>query len=71
MLPKDKAKEFVLKYEKLLFNKFTTEEDWVKCVECALIAVDEILTLNVFEDYSDWTYTIEYWEEVRQEIDKL
>jgi hypothetical protein len=71
MLTKDKAKELVLKYEKLLFNRFTTEEDWVKCVECALIAVDEILTLNVFEDYSDWTYTIEYWEEVRQEIDKL
>jgi hypothetical protein len=71
MLTKDKAKELVLKYEKLLFNRFTTEEDWVKCVECALIAVDEILTLNVFEDYSDWTYTIEYWEEVRQEIDKM
>jgi hypothetical protein len=71
MIPKDKAKELVLKYEKILFNRFTTEEDWVKCVECALLAVDEILSLNVFEDYSDWTNTIEYWEEVRQEIDKL
>ena len=71
MIPKDKAKELVLKYEKILFNRFTTEEDWVKCVECALLAVDEILSLNVFEYYSDWTNTIEYWEEVKREIEKL
>jgi hypothetical protein len=63
MLPKDIAKELVLKYEKLLFNRFTTEEDWVKCVECALIAVDEILNIGCIE--------VPYWQEVKQEIDKL
>lgn len=73
MLPKDIAKELVLKYEKLLFNRFTTEEDWVKCVECALIAVDEIILANPHSNplNTDVYSTMVYWQEVKQEIDKL
>jgi hypothetical protein len=46
MTPKEKADELVAKFEKLLFNKFTTDEDWAKCVECALISIDEILSMG-------------------------
>jgi hypothetical protein len=56
MIPKEKAKEFFRKYFKLI------EHDTAK--KCALIAVDEIIEECVW----DWT---EYWEEVKQEIEKL
>jgi hypothetical protein len=73
MTPKEKAKELVDKFEKLLFNKFTTDEDWVKCVECALISLE--LT-NEFADDSyrscyGYKHTYEYLEQVKQEIEKL
>jgi len=65
MTPKEKATELVSEYEKLLFNKFTSDEDWVKCIECAIIAVNEILkdTVSVI--------AIMYWEEVKKEIELL
>lgn len=72
MRPKEKAKELVEKfadYADNLFDKNLNLTPIIAAKKCALIAVDEILTLNVFEDYSDWTNTIEYWEEVRQEIE--
>jgi nitrogenase molybdenum-iron protein alpha/beta subunit len=70
MTPEQKAEKLVLKFMNLQepnYNWFHKELG----KKCALIAVDEILSLNVFEDYSDWTNTIEYWEEVREEINKL
>ena len=66
MSPKDKAKELVNKYFKdsdLLTYK---ELGWIQSTECALIAVDEILSLFV----SDCEDT-RYWQQVKQEIDKL
>ena len=81
MTPKEKAQELVDKFYQtfpLTMDLITTIRDlsweydsWNEAKQCALIAVDEILSLNVFEDYSDWTNTIEYWEEVREEINKL
>ena len=72
MTPKQKADELVNKYEKYLYNKFTLDEQYVNCVECALIAVDEILNAI------DWNYyegrmelEQNYWQLVREEIDKL
>lgn len=70
MTPQEKAEKLVLKYEKYLFNTFTTDENWVKCVECALIAVDEILksydTKNLI-----YPKEVKFWQEVKQEIEKL
>jgi hypothetical protein len=71
MKTKEKAKELVEKYFDTCHKSSDLELSWKVCKRCALIAVDEILSLNVFEDYSDWTNTIEYWEEVREEIEKL
>lgn len=73
MTPKIKAKE--------LFKKFSKGKDdhgWSLCEfdscakQCALISVDEILNVldnNDIQGYSqDLIY---YWQEVKQEIEKL
>jgi len=40
--------------------------------ECALIAVNEILKTNPYEwDGEDLNSTIDYWEDVKKEIEKL
>jgi hypothetical protein len=71
MTPKEKAEQLVNK-----FSHFTVQEKWelknYYAMECALIAVDEIL------DSIDWDYyegsqqtQQNYWKEVKQEIEKL
>ena len=65
MTAKQQADDLVAKYEKYLYNKFTMDEEWVKCVECALIAVDQIILV---------TESLEsrvFWKQVRIEIDAL
>ena len=70
MTPKEKTKELYDKYEKMFPLNFTNSgENFFKSsiVKCALIAVDEILntykqSLNIYP---------EYWQEVKQEIEKL
>jgi hypothetical protein len=61
MTPKDKAKELV--------DKFTVVglQQRNEGIQCALIAVDEILdVLNVIDNFE-----MIYWEQVKQEIEKL
>ena len=75
MTPKEKALELYWKYynriEHTLSEEYSEHENFL-CKECALIAVDEILRLNVFDYYeSDWSNTIEYWQEVKEEIEEL
>lgn len=41
-------------------------DGWAR--QCALIAVDEILKMDVLEDLP---LTMEYWAEVKKEIEKL
>jgi hypothetical protein len=74
MTPKEKAVELV--------NKFKNETDGIAGynyddvnVQCALIAVDEICEILednglTFIEYHDRT-TIEYWLQVKQEIENL
>jgi hypothetical protein len=65
MTPKQKAIEIVEKFEKYLYDKNTLDEEWAKCVECALIAVDEIILV---------TESLEsriFWKQVRVQIDAL
>jgi hypothetical protein len=79
MTPKQKAEELVDKYRILLQNTDTEVAEEILCTlvakSCALIAVDEILNnnnkipgnvngLHTFENTS-------YWQEVKQEIEKL
>ena len=55
-----------------IFNKMCSSVDELLPLdvrECALIAVDEIL--EIFEDTNGSDYRFEYWEQVKQEIEKL
>jgi hypothetical protein len=60
MTPKEKAKELVDKYNflKEIFMPSIHEQK-----QCALIAVDEILNKD--------GYNNDYWKEVKEEINKL
>ena len=63
MTPKDKAKELV--------DKFTVVglQQRNEGIQCALICVDEVL-----DDYEQFPYKVQlgkdYWNEVKQEIEK-
>ena len=77
MTPKEKAKELVDK-----FDEFTIHHSWRfkndDAIECALIAVDEIINSTHSYQYmlaadlfTRKTFKREYWQEVKQEIEKL
>ena len=77
MTPKEKAKElcdkFLRTYKVSLYPPFNSATQEAK--GCALIAVDEILDVIeddgfTFAEYHD-KKTIEYWFEVKQEIEIL
>jgi hypothetical protein len=71
MTSKEQANELVNKYSELLsIHIFNGVFDIAK--HCALIAVDEILEVIIFNKYDDkYWYEEEYWNEVKQEIEKL
>ena len=77
MTPKEKAKEIYCKYADALNIRDlqTTANPFVK--QCALIAVDEILSVlpqsEYLEDRGEFNENREriYWQEVKQEIEKL
>ena len=66
MTPKEKAKELLDQYNFIYIQNYISIHE-VK--QCALIAVDEIL--EIFEDTNGSDYRFEYWEQVKQEIEKL
>lgn len=62
MTPKEKAEELHRLYIDYTYGDFN-------CKQCALIAVDEIL--YVVSKYNDTQAEVTYWEQVKQEIEKL
>jgi hypothetical protein len=65
MTTKQKAIELVEMYENHLYQKYVTDQEWSNCVECALIAVDQIIKMTeTFEQRI-------YWKEVRNQINLL
>lgn len=74
MTPKEKAEELVQRFNVL--QTFIEGFAYEHAIECALISVDEIIknggTKYIIE-YKPNSYTNEvwYWEEVKQEIEKL
>jgi hypothetical protein len=80
MTPKEKAKELVNKYYNKIEHTISNEYESITkeiTKECALIAVDEILselayTQNYVEDAMNKIQVyISYWQEVKQEIENL
>ncbi len=60
MTPKERAKDLVGKFSIAFIAK-----------QCALIAVDEILNTIEYSSQADELSKISYWEEVKEEIEKL
>jgi hypothetical protein len=72
MTPIEKANELYSKYDDLLNKDFGNPivfDNQLK--QCALIAVDEILEMDlpILEEDADEFY--DYWEQVKKEINKL
>jgi hypothetical protein len=73
MTPKEKAQELLSHYNSILIDEISHGgARGYASYKCALIAVDEILEDNV-DDMSEELFDIriEYWQEVKQEIEKL
>ncbi len=65
MTPKEKAEGLYRTYIDYTHGHFN-------CKQCVRIAVDEIIKTNPYEwDGEDMNSTIDYWEKVKQEIEKL
>lgn len=78
MTPKEKAKELIKKFNPFVYchlgsGILTNTESYSAIIhsakQCALIAVDEILNNDGFTQFD--VYLTEYWQEVKQEIEKL
>jgi len=72
MEPKEKALELYNYYEQLArdFTRGVSMKEFAKL--CALKAVSGIIKTNPYEwDGEDLNSTIDYWEEVKQEIEAL
>ena len=67
MTPKEKAKELLIKFLYYV-ESFSFEQQNENAKQCALISVDEILSMKIVrkDDLTD-----EYWKEVKNEIEKL
>jgi hypothetical protein len=64
MTPKEKAQELFNKmYEYAIFDEAAKQ--------CALIAVDEIIEAAEWYEFDYHYKKVEYWREVKQEIEKL
>lgn len=73
MKAKNKAKELLDRYAPLAkywdcYNDEPLEENNAK--QCALIAVDEILKIELLIESVD-DYYLRYWQEVKHEIEKI
>lgn len=68
MNPKDKAIELYNKYKFVYIQNYTSKHE-VK--ECALIAVDEIISIVEWYDVRHISNQLKFWNEVKNEIDKL
>lgn len=75
MTPKEKAIQLRDKY---IFTAFNVDEDYkdfifkilIQAKYCTLIAVDEIISSHMIDGIIDYEVHI-YWDEVKQEIEKL
>jgi len=71
MTPKEKAIELFSKFENIkVIDLFHFGMEWHMSQQCALIAVDEIINCTK-NGLGVTVYSKEYWEEVKQEIEKL
>ena len=71
MTPKEKAKKFFDKYY-IVCQEYTEEiQCSIQAKECALIAVDEVLEIIKYHGTDIGKHSLLFWQEVKQEIEKL
>jgi hypothetical protein len=66
MTPQEKAKELL---ERMTVHHWTDVCDSEGAKQCALIAVNEVLKVASF--YNDSQAEVTYWQEVKQELEKI
>ena len=72
MTPKEKAKQLVDIYKIFVIGRNDSVIEKQNAKKCALIAVDEILDVVIKNDVDVWDIDIlNYWQEVKTEIEKL
>jgi hypothetical protein len=78
MTPQEKAKELIIKFLKLTSKHEGLETAGLGAItvakQCALIAVDEMIEevkLLLFINYTLLNDRLTYWQQVKQEIEKL
>jgi hypothetical protein len=71
MTPQEKATELTLKMYDEVKNKYPTILAMPLAKQCALIAVDEVLSIKkeIWDDFHREYF--EYWQQVKAEIEKL
>ena len=69
MTPKEKAEELYRNYWVYFTYEQSVNSIFKHAKECALIAVNEILNNDGFTKFD--IYLTEFWQEVKQEIEKL
>ena len=69
MTPKEKSVELMKKFFEPVRWKLGQEDVTQRAKQCALITVDEMLD-NVRFMYVEYVY-VKYWQEVKQEIEKI
>jgi hypothetical protein len=67
MKSKDKASDLVCDFYEIQSNEYDYGINWEMAKQCALIAVNEILMLDIETNILDYWW----WQEVKIEIKKL
>jgi hypothetical protein len=70
MTPKEKAKQLVDKFSYRIHIVNCFHDNKVNSKESALITVDEIISIKLLWYQKD-TKELDYWQEVKNEINKL
>lgn len=73
MTAREKAKELIDKFHRFTYTSvhaYKTSGEYSDTIKCALIAVDEIISIKLLWFQKDTT-ELNYWQEVKHEIEKF
>jgi hypothetical protein len=72
MTPKEKAEELVDKFRNEITSFLGDNMKKINAKKCALVAVDELIKIHyLLTTTHDTSPSINYWKEVKQELEKL
>ena len=70
LTPKEKAKELFSKYQNIYITEDSMGIDDELAKQCALIAIDEIISIKLLWFQKD-TEHLDFWKEVKEELLKM